>query len=63
VNATIQTYRDRTGEYRWRMRAKNGRIIADGAEGYKTKRGARRAAERLLDIVRNSTVDIRELDA
>lgn len=32
-------YRDRLGEFRWRLRAANGRIIADGAEGYRTKRG------------------------
>lgn len=32
-------YRDSRGEFRWRLKAANGRVIADGAEGYKTKRG------------------------
>jgi uncharacterized protein YegP (UPF0339 family) len=32
-------YKDKKGEYRWRMVAKNGRIIADSGEGYKTRLG------------------------
>lgn len=28
-------YRDQAGEWRWRLRAKNGRIVAEGGEGYK----------------------------
>jgi uncharacterized protein YegP (UPF0339 family) len=34
----FELYKDRRGEFRWRLRAANGRVIADGAEGYKTKR-------------------------
>jgi uncharacterized protein YegP (UPF0339 family) len=30
-------YRDKRGEFRWRLRARNGRIIADGGEGYARK--------------------------
>lgn len=30
-------YSDRAGEYRWRLRATNGRIVADSAEGYRSK--------------------------
>lgn len=30
-------YRDRAGEFRWQLFAQNGRIIADGAEGYKNR--------------------------
>lgn len=33
----FQAYEDRAGEWRWRLRAANGRIIADGSEGYKNK--------------------------
>lgn len=32
----IEVYRDSQGEYRWRILAKNHRILADSAEGYKT---------------------------
>lgn len=29
-----EIYRDEKGEFRWRVRATNGRIVADSAEGY-----------------------------
>jgi len=34
----VQTYIDKAGEYRWRLRARNGRVIADCGEGYRNKR-------------------------
>ena len=40
VNAVVtkfQIYQDRKGEYRWRLRARNGEIIADSNEGYSSK--------------------------
>ena len=33
----FQIYQDRKGEYRWRLRARNGEIIADSNEGYSRK--------------------------
>lgn len=30
----IQVYRDRAGKWRWRLRAKNGLILADSGQGY-----------------------------
>ena len=30
----IETYKDKAGEFRWRMRASNGQIIATSGEGY-----------------------------
>jgi uncharacterized protein YegP (UPF0339 family) len=41
---TIQIYQDTRGEWRWRAVADNGRIVADGAEGYDSKANAERAA-------------------
>jgi hypothetical protein len=35
----IEIYKDRKGEWRWRAKAKNGRIVADSAEGYTRKHG------------------------
>lgn len=43
----IEIYKDEKGEYRWRLKAPNGRIIADSAEGYKTKTGCMLAVENL----------------
>ncbi len=31
--AKFQIFKDRSGEYRWRLRADNNEIIADSAEG------------------------------
>ena len=36
--AAFHVYKDNTGEWRWRLKAANGRIIADSGEGY-TDRG------------------------
>lgn len=30
-------YKDKKGEWRWRYRAVNGRIVAEGGEGYKKR--------------------------
>lgn len=34
MTASIHVYRDLRGEWRWRLVAANGRILADGSEGY-----------------------------
>ena len=39
----LDIYCDSEGQWRWRLRAGNGRIIADGSEGYRSKRNAERA--------------------
>lgn len=31
---TLEVYRDVGGDWRWRARGRNGRIVADSAEGY-----------------------------
>ena len=33
--AKFQIFKDKAGEYRWRLRANNNETIADSAEGYK----------------------------
>ena len=33
----FEVYKDKAGEWRWRLRASNGRIIADSGEGYNNK--------------------------
>ena len=38
--ATFELYKDRAGEYRWRLRHENRQIIADSGEGYTTKASA-----------------------
>jgi uncharacterized protein len=38
--AKFEVYMDAKGEYRWRLRAGNGNVIATGGEGYTTKASA-----------------------
>jgi uncharacterized protein YegP (UPF0339 family) len=37
MGMTFLIYKDKGKEWRWTLRAKNGRKIADGGEGYKRK--------------------------
>jgi uncharacterized protein YegP (UPF0339 family) len=50
VNAVskFQIYKDRKGEYRWHLRARNGEIIADSNEGYSRKASCQHG----IDLVR-----------
>lgn len=47
---TMRIYRDRKGEWRWRIVARNGRIVADSGEGYSSASAVRRAASRFLSV-------------
>ena len=35
----FEKYRDRARKWRWRLRAANGKVIADSGEGYETESG------------------------
>lgn len=47
----VELYRDSSGEWRWRIKAANGRTLADSGEGYKRMMDAHRAS----DVVRTGT--------
>ena len=57
----IEIYKDDAGEWRWRMVARNGKIVADSGEGYRRRLGAVRAVLRLLEVVRAREVRIVEV--
>lgn len=44
----FEVYRDKIGEYRWRLLWSNGRIAADSGEGYTRREDAHRAIAALL---------------
>lgn len=48
----VEFYRDASRQWRWRAKAANGRVVADGGEGYGRLRDAQigsvRAAEALV---------------
>ncbi len=43
----IELYEDRSGQWRWRILARNGNILADSAEAYSTRSNLRRALRSL----------------
>lgn len=45
---TAEFFKGKDGQWYWRLRGRNGRIRADGGEGYKTLLGARRGLRGLI---------------
>ncbi|HEV8292634.1 MAG TPA: DUF1508 domain-containing protein [Tepidisphaeraceae bacterium] len=43
--ATFEVYKDKAGEFRWRLKASNGQNIATSGEGYAEKRSCLSAIE------------------
>jgi uncharacterized protein YegP (UPF0339 family) len=52
----FEVYEDEAGEYRWRLRASNDEIIADGGEGFSTDRGARDSVARVREYAPEADV-------
>lgn len=52
---TFDVFRAQDG-WRWRLWARNGRIVADGGEAYTRKAAAVKACERIQDYVSQSTI-------
>lgn len=50
MEAKIEVYEDNAGEWRWRLVAANGKIVADSGEGYDTKGNALRGFERFREL-------------
>ncbi len=49
--AKVEIYRDSRREWRWRMKASNGRILADSGEGYRRKASALQGARRVRELI------------
>ncbi len=59
--AKFELYKDKAGEFRWRLRHTNGNIIADSGEGYKTKANAINGINSVKENV--AKADVKELAA
>jgi uncharacterized protein YegP (UPF0339 family) len=59
VNAVskFQLYEDRKGEYRWRLRARNGEIIADSNEGYSRKASCKHGIDLVKEQAASAVVE------
>lgn len=51
----FEVYKDSAGEWRWRLKAANGKVLASG-EGYKTMSGAIRGTEALRRVAKLARV-------
>ena len=58
-NPKFEMYTDKAGEFRFRLKAKNGQIIATG-EGYKAKAGCRNGIESIRKNAPDAEVVIEE---
>ena len=48
---TFDFYEDKAGQWRWRLVADNGRIVADGSEGYTREADVKRAVRTVIEGV------------
>jgi uncharacterized protein YegP (UPF0339 family) len=53
----FQLYEDRKGEYRWRLRARNGEIIADSNEGYSRKASCKHGIDLVKEQAASAVVE------
>lgn len=60
MSIRIQKYRDDNCEHRWRIRAANGEIIADSAEGYTQPAGRDHGLDVLLNAIRRGEYEIED---
>ena len=55
----FELYRDTRREYRWRLKAANGKVLARSNEGYRKKVDCRSAITRIREDAGTATVDDR----
>lgn len=55
-----EIYKDKKGEWRWRYRAANGRILADSAEGYVDKRDAYNGIDAMIHHTATEILEVEE---
>ncbi len=54
--AKFEIYKDKTGEFRWRLIHTNGQMIANSGEGYTTKANAISGVNSVKENAPNATV-------
>ena len=54
----FEFYKDMMGWYRWRLRAPNGKMVADSGESYKDKDECREAIDRVKELVSTAKVGL-----
>ncbi|MFB6085436.1 MAG: HVO_2922 family protein [Halodesulfurarchaeum sp.] len=57
---TFEVYEDSAGQWRWRLVAPNGNIVADSGEGYRSKQGAKRGIESVREGAPEADIEVLE---
>jgi hypothetical protein len=55
--AKFQVYKDKSGEWRWRLRADNNEPVADSNEGYKAKADCRAAVDLVKRLAPTAAIE------
>ena len=50
-------YKDAAGEWRWRLKAANGKVLADSGEGYNTKQACKDGIQLVKDAATAPVVE------
>jgi amphi-Trp domain-containing protein len=58
--ATFEVFRDKADEWRWRLRHRNGNIVADSGEGYARRKDAMNGLESVQRNALGAEVEIEE---
>lgn len=53
----IEIY-EATDGFRWRLKARNGKVLADSGESYKKRLAVCKAVDRILSAIRDDTIEI-----
>ena len=61
--ATFEMYKDKAGDYRWRLRTTNSQVIATSGQGYASKRACEEGIESVKKNAPDATVEEKESDA
>jgi uncharacterized protein YegP (UPF0339 family) len=56
----LEVYKDKSKEYRWRLKSRNHCIVAEGGEGYKRFENLEKALNLVIDVI--GVVDLDRLD-
>ncbi len=56
TKARFELYKDKSGEWRWRLKHQNGNIIADSGEGYSTKQNAKNGIYSVKENAKNAEI-------
>jgi uncharacterized protein YegP (UPF0339 family) len=60
--AKVTYYRDTAGEWRWRLVAANGNLIAESGEGYERLDGAVNGFEAVRTVAPEALVEVTDVD-